>query len=312
MTLRHLRIFVAVAEQGTMHAAARALFLSQPAISQAVKELEAHYGGLLFERYGRRLRITPLGERLLGYARGLLAEADRVERGMAAAGGQALLRLGAPPSLAEQMLVPLVGRFERQAPVVRVEVLVDNSTVLEERLLAGRLDAALLDSDGRAGEIEQTPFYRDRLALVAAPDHPLARTAGPVSAEQLAACDLVLREEGSRPRQLLCDYLARRGLTPRIKWSSSNLHTVVQAVEAGMGVSLLSWLLVRGGIRAGTLVELPVAGLGEERDITLATRRQQAGSPALEAFAAFCRKEAQNPRRPETGDGMIAREEAYR
>ena len=231
---------------------------------------------------------------------------------MAAAGGQALLRLGAPPSLAEQMLVPLVGRFERQAPGVRVEVLVDNSTVLEERLLAGRLDAALLDSDGRAGEIEQTPFYRDRLALVAAPDHPLARTAGPVSAEQLAACDLVLREEGSRPRQLLCDYLARRGLTPRIKWSSSNLHTVVQAVEAGMGVSLLSWLLVRGGIRAGTLVELPVAGLGEERDITLATRRQQAGSPALEAFAAFCRKEAQNPRRPETGDGMIAREEAYR
>ena len=126
-------------------------------------------------------------------------------------------------------------------------------------------------------------------------------------------CDaLVLREEGSRPRQLLCDYLARRGLTPRIKWSSSNLHTVVQAVEAGMGVSLLSWLLVRGGIRAGTLVELPVAGLGEERDITLATRRQQAGSPALEAFAAFCREEAQDPRRPETGDGMIAREEAYR
>ena len=78
MTLRHLRIFVAVAEQGTMHAAARALFLSQPAISQAVKELEAHYGGLLFERYGRRLveeerswrgeereLLAPLGE-LLG------------------------------------------------------------------------------------------------------------------------------------------------------------------------------------------------------------------------------------------------------
>ena len=246
MTLRHLRIFVAVAEQGTMHAAARALFLSQPAISQAVKELEAHYGGLLFERYGRRLRITPLGERLLGYARGLLAEADRVERGMAAAGGQALLRLGAPPSLAEQMLVPLVGRFERQAPGVRVEVLVDNSTVLEDRLLAGRLDAALLDSDGRAGEIEQTPFYRDRLALVAAPDHPLARTAGPVSAEQLAACDLVLREEGSRPRQLLCDYLARRGLTPRIKWSS------LQSAHGGAG----------GGGWHGGLAAVLAAGAG--------------------------------------------------
>mgnify|MGYP002554487785 FL=1 len=76
MTIRHLRIFAAVVDCGTMHAAAQKLYLSQPTITQAVKELEEHYGCLLFERYGRRLMITPAGQELLGHAREVLAVCD--------------------------------------------------------------------------------------------------------------------------------------------------------------------------------------------------------------------------------------------
>lgn len=80
MTIRHLRIFAAVVDCGTMHAAAQKLYLSQPTITQAVKELEEHYGCLLFERYGRRLMITPAGQELLGHARELLGVYERRNR----------------------------------------------------------------------------------------------------------------------------------------------------------------------------------------------------------------------------------------
>ena len=82
MTVRHLRIFAAVVDCGTMHAAAQKLYLSQPTITQAIKELEEHYGCLLFERYGRRLMITPAGQELLGHARELLSVYERMERSM--------------------------------------------------------------------------------------------------------------------------------------------------------------------------------------------------------------------------------------
>ena len=137
MTIRHLRIFAAVVDCGTMHAAAQKLYLSQPTITQAVKELEEHYGCLLFERYGRRLMITPAGQELLGHARELLGVYERMEQSMKQQAGQKLLRIGATVILAEQLLVPLVRAFEGQNPEVRVEVLVDNSSVLESRLLSG-------------------------------------------------------------------------------------------------------------------------------------------------------------------------------
>ena len=114
MTVRHLRIFAAVVDCGTMHAAAQKLYLSQPTITQAIKELEEHYGCLLFERYGRRLMITPAGQELLGHARELLSVYERMERSMKQNAGQKLLRIGATVVLAEQLLVPMVQAFEAQ------------------------------------------------------------------------------------------------------------------------------------------------------------------------------------------------------
>lgn len=179
MTVRHLRIFAAVVDCGTMHAAAQKLYLSQPTITQAIKELEEHYGCLLFERYGRRLMITPAGQELLGHARELLSVYERMERSMKQNAGQKLLRIGATVVLAEQLLVPMVQAFEAQNPEIRVEVLVDNSSVLESRLLSGELDAALLDSAGRSSEVQLRPFLREKLVVAAAPFHPLAQCTAP-------------------------------------------------------------------------------------------------------------------------------------
>ena len=288
MTIRHLRIFAAVVDCGTMHAAAQKLYISQPTITQAIKELEEHYGCLLFERYGRRLTITPAGQELLGYARELLSGYERMERSMQEQAGHRLLRVGATLILAEQLLVPMIRAFESRYPEIRVEVLVDNSSVLESRLLSGELDTALLDAAGRSGEIRTDPFLRDHLVVAAAPFHPLAALPRPVTARQLAECDFIMREEGSMPRRRLAAFLGKYGLTPRIKWSCTNLHTVVQAVEAGMGVSLLSSVLVQEEMTSGALREIPVEGLSVTREISLAVRRGRSEYGPLEQFLEFC------------------------
>ena len=288
MTLRHLRIFAAVVDNGTMHAAAEKLFISQPTITQTVKELEEHYGCLLFERFGKRLVITPAGQELLEHARSLLAEFDRLEQAMVGLSNLELLRIGATISVGEQLLVPLITGFEARHPEVRVEVAVDNSENLRGLLASGALDACIMDGTDRCGDLVLLPFYRDRLTLVAAPGHPLAGVEGVITPEQLSQYDFVMREEGSVPRRMVSAYFGRYGLIPKIKWSCSNLHTVIQAVAAGQGVSLLYSVLVQKEIDAGQLVEIPLPELGEERDIALAMHRNKARGKVLEQFIGYC------------------------
>ena len=289
MTIKHLRIFVAVVDNKTMHAAAEKLFISQPTITQTIKEMEEHYGCLLFERFGKRLVITPVGRELLGYARGLLAEYERMEQAIVSLGNLELIRVGATISIGEQMLVPLITEFETMHPKVRLDVVVDNSENLLGRLASGRLDVCVLDGTDRGDEMVLLPFHRDRLTLVAAPGHPLSEEAF-ITPEQLAQYDFVMREEGSVPRRLLTAYFGRYGITPRIKWSCANLHTVIQAVAAGQGISLLYSVLVQKEIDAGVLVEIPVPELSGERDIALAIHRHKARSQALEHFIEHCRQ----------------------
>ena len=236
--------------------------------------------------------ITPAGQELLGHARELLGVYERMEQSMKQQAGQKLLRIGATVILAEQLLVPLVRAFEGQNPEVRVEVLVDNSSVLESRLLSGELDAALLDAAGRSGEIQLRPFLREELSVAAAPFYPLAQCPAPVTARQLAECDFIMREEGSMPRLRLAAFLGQYGLTPRIKWSCTNLHTVVQAVKAGMGVSVLSPVLMREELAAGTLREIPVEGFAETREISVAVRRGRSDYAPLERFLDFCQEQS--------------------
>ena len=184
--------------------------------------------------------------------------------------------------LAEQLLAPMVQAFEAQNPEIRVEVLVDNSSVLESRLLSGELDAALLDSAGRSSEVKLRPFLREKLVVAAAPFHPLAQCTAPVTARQLADCDFIL----------LAAFLAQYGLSPRIKWSCTNLHTVVQAVQAGMGISVLSPVLMREELAAGTLREIPVEDFAEVREISAAVRRGRSDYAPLERFLDFCQEQS--------------------
>ena len=137
MTFRHLKIFIAVAQTGSMSAAARELYIAQPTVSQVIAEIENEYGIRLFERLSRRLYITREGRQLLDYARHITALFEEMERDLHYASRNRTLRVGATITVGSCVLPALVARFEAENPSDTVEVLVDNTRVIEEKILSG-------------------------------------------------------------------------------------------------------------------------------------------------------------------------------
>ena len=283
MTIRHLRIFAAVVDCGTMHAAAQKLYLSQPTITQAVKELEEHYGCLLFERYGRRLMITPAGQELLGYARELLSLYERMEQSMRQEAGRKLLRVGATAILAEQLLVPMISAFERQNPEVRVEVLVDNTQVIVEKILSSELDFGLVEGTVNSADLLSRPVLEDELVLICGAGHPFAaRESVPLA--DLEGQAFVLREPGSGTREQLEAALKSRGITVRAKWVCHSADSILEAVAQGQGLSVLSRRLAEQALSTKKLRILPLRDAELCRTFNLVYHRNKFLSEPVQAF----------------------------
>ena len=289
MTLRHLRIFTAVVDCRTMHQAAESLYLSQPGISQAIRELENHYQVRLFERYKKKLILTADGEKLLKHCRVLLAEYDSLEQVMKEAREIPVIRVGATVSVGEEILVPMISAFEQEYPAIRAEVTVNNTEYVEECILNGRLDMGLIEGQVVSSDVELVPFYQDRMLVVAAPGNPLAGEQE-VTPEQLSQFDIITREQGSQARNVLLNMLHDQGINVHIKWNCTNVHTIKQAVMAGQGIALLSSLVVEQEVTEGSLCVLKVKGLNGHRVIHMAQHREKYRNEALEAFWEFCGK----------------------
>ena len=154
MTLRHIRIFWEVCQQGnSITRAAHSLYMTQPAVSQAIRELEEHYGLRLFERYSRRLYITPTGQRLYQHAGQLLQQVARMEKSLQSDEDGGPLRVGATVTIGSQFLPCYVDAFHSLHPQTRVQVRVNPGDTLEQQLLHNQLDLALIESGVSAPEL---------------------------------------------------------------------------------------------------------------------------------------------------------------
>ncbi len=287
MTIRHLRVFIAVAETERMSAAARRLYVAQPTVSQTVAEIEAHYGVRLFERLSKKLYITPEGARLLGYARHIVALFDEMEQSLQQASDRPSLKIGATMSVGGSILPELVSRYETGEGGFRAEVYVDNSREIETRLLRSRLDVALVEGRVKSAELLVRPVIRDELVLLCAPGHPFAGRAS-VKPEELIDQPFILREEGSGTRELFEIGLASVGISVERKWVCHTADAILRAVEAGQGLSVISRRLAAEAAAAGRVHMAAVEGLDLTRAFSLVYHKDKFLSPALLAFLEVC------------------------
>jgi molybdate transport repressor ModE-like protein len=287
-TLQALAIFAEVAKHGTMTAAAEAAGISQPAISAQVKALERFYGTRLLERDGRGSAPTAAGRLVADYAVRVLALVDELRRGVADLEGLTAgeLIVGASSTVGEQLLPTYLGQFHAAHPQVRLSVRIGNSAEISARVAARELDFAIVGEEPRDGELFAQPVLEDRIVAFLAPGDPLLREA-PVGPLALRGRQFVMREVGSATRALAERCLRETSCNPGHVIELGSNEAVKRAVEAGLGIGLLSTYTIEAERLAGLLADLPVVGWTCRRSFWLIRRRDRVLTRAEEAFLAL-------------------------
>lgn len=199
MNLRQLEVFRAVCEQGGFTRAAQSLYMTQPAVSHVIAELEKEAGCPLFDRISRRIYLTEAGRIFLEKARQILELHEELSAGFPALTGQAPLRIGSGITIANFHLPTILRRCRRLDGFPSVRVTVDQAGRIEEALLNSELDVALIEGVVRHPHLIRQPFSSYDMAAFCAPSHPLA-TRSPLSLDDLLTAELLLREPGSAIR----------------------------------------------------------------------------------------------------------------
>jgi DNA-binding transcriptional LysR family regulator len=286
-TLRQLRTFAEVARRQSFTAAAKALHLTQPAVSMQVRQLEDAAGLPLVEQFGRRIHLTEAGRELLAYASGiaeLLREAEDAMKALQGIGGGELSI--AVTSTAKYFAPRLLAEFRRRHAEVRLRLAVSNREAVVRALTDNTVDLAVMGRPPRGLDTEAAAFAKHPISVIAAPDHPLAgRRRLPL--EALAGETFIIRERGSGTRAAMEHVFAERGFKASETLEMSSNETIKQAVMAGMGIAFLSTHTIGLELRAGRLALLAVNGLPVMREWYVIHRRGKRLSPAAQAFKSF-------------------------
>lgn len=290
MTLRHLRIFVAVCDYKTITKASEALYIAQPSVSLAISELEEYYGVRLFDRISRKLYLTESGEQVLAYARHITALFDQMEKSVKNAEASGMIRVGASVTIGT-CLLPLYAKiFEETFPHLSLSATVENSDILEKMVLANKLDLALIEGVPRSDQLIVSPFLDDELVAICGTDNPLGQNKE-VSAEELISEPLILREIGSGTRQLFDNAMMLHNLPVKPHWECISTQAIVNAVMMNIGISVLPARLVNEEINSGKLLKIPVKDLQLKRKFSIIYHKNKYLSSALQSFIEICRKQ---------------------
>jgi len=274
-TFRQLEHLVLLAEHGHFGRAATACHVTQSTLSASIKELEHILQASLVDRTKRRVLLTPLGRDIVERARRILREGeDLVEAARAESEPlSGTLRMGVVPTIGPFLLPNILPRLRRAYPALRLYLVEDLTSRLVEELHAGRLDILLLALPYDCGNVEVRALFQDPFKVALPRGHPLAG-GKTVDLEQLRHTGLLLLREGHclREQALAACRLADRKQIEAVE--ATSLHTLVQMVDNGFGVTLLPQLAIDGGILSGTtLAVLPAAGEPPSREIGLVWRR---------------------------------------
>lgn len=263
-TLKQLQTFIAVAEYKKMSEAAKRLYVSQPTVSQTIADLESEYGVTLFERFPKELKITPAGQSFLASAQEIIATYNNLEQNMKNIHAMRQLRIGATLTIGNTILASLVKNLVEMHPDIDVTVYVDNTHVIEHRLIHNELDIALVEGVIVREEIITEPVIEDSLCLFCSPDHPFAKKKS-ISTEELRGADFIMREQGSGTRALFENIMRTNHISYRAKWECNSGAAIIDAVRNNMGLGVLSHRCVDEFAKKGDIHVCPLDDISMKR-----------------------------------------------
>jgi DNA-binding transcriptional LysR family regulator len=288
VNLHHLKVFLAVAEAGSISAGAARLHISQPAVTREIRDLEASLELRLFDRQARGVRLTEGGRRLHDYARRIFALEQAAERDLRdfAQLEQGELHLGASATLGAYLLPPLINRFRALHPQIFVGLEVSNTEAVTRQLDEGRISLGFVEGPFARADYDHRLLARDALLPVVAPRHPLARGER-LQAADLQAYPLYMREPGSGARASVEQAYRAHGLEPSAGMAIGSTEALKRLLADGQGIAWLSQRVVERELASGELRRLAVADLQIERELHVLWRPGASLSPAPAAFLAW-------------------------
>lgn len=301
LEIRHLRLLLAVAEEGTLTRAANRLHVTQSALSHQLRDAERSVGKALFARGPRRMSLTGAGERLLRAARAVLDELGSAEReiGGLRAEPEGILRIATECYTCYHWLPSALADFGRTHPGVEVSIAAEATRRAASALLDGEIDLAILSDPVQNARLRLTPLFRDEFVVVLPAGHP-RRTARFFAAEDFAAETLITYAAPREELTVFREVLVPAGVRPK-RWLPMEItEAIVELVRAGQGISVMARWAAEPYAAGGRLVLRRLTEKGIHRVWNVATRRQK-NAPAY--IGEFIRALSESTRRPR---GVIA------
>ena len=288
-----LKVFCTVAETKSFSKTSEIIHLTQPAVSLQIQALEEKYETKLFDRSSSAVALTLAGETLYKYAKEILALYASAEKAIGKQTGilKGSLTIGAGSNIGNYILPTVITEFRNTHPKMKIYLLVNNTKRVIELLNAGSIDIGLVEGDISRQKITVKKLLSDELLLIVPPEHPWAKRKD-VSISELVKEPFILREAGSGTRQIIEKFLARHGITlhdMKISTILGSTEAIKDAVENGLGVSIISRWAARKENKYGTLRLLGIKEEKMVRDFSLVVNKNSVSSNSLEEFLTFLR-----------------------
>jgi DNA-binding transcriptional LysR family regulator len=293
MADRRLQVFHAVAKHLSFTKAAETLFMSQPAVTFHIRQLEEQYDTRLFDRAQGRITLTPAGQVAFEYAERILALSGELDARLRSLGADASgpLLIGASTTMAEYLLPKVMGEFKARHPAIVPRLFVANSEAVQERVAERSLDLGFIEGDSRLPTLASEHCCEDELQVVCAPSHPMAGLAS-IAPRTLTEHGYVGREPGSGTREVVDHYLGKAGLgldSLQVVMEASSPEALKGLVATGVGYTIMSRATVSKETRLGELVAIPLAPR-LLRKLSVVYPKERIRSRVVNTFIEFARE----------------------
>lgn len=286
MTIRHLKIFIAVYQLKSISQAAIKLNIAQPSISLAIKELEIHYETKLFDRISKKIYPTESGNQLYSYAIHIISLYDEMEDKIMQWDNIGTINIGSSITIGTHILPIIINNYRNSYPNLQTFVTVDNTTTIVENILNNNLDIALIEGQIKHNDIICTPFIDDPMEVIVPINHPLISFKS-VSLQQISNYPFLTREKNSVTRKLIDSYFATNQINIKPSWESSSNQALIKAIENNLGIAILPYKLIKKDLEHAHVAQIaldqPIV-----RQLNIIHHRRKYITKNLQAFIDIC------------------------
>ena len=238
MNIRQLTIFITVCQYGSMTAAAQKLYISQPSVSNAIRDFENEYGVTLFDRSSKHLALTEYGKEVYTYGTRILSLIDDITTSISNKKINTTLRIGTGIAFGKLYLPKIIKEFQQKNPQCNFNITVDSSEILEPLLLNNEIDICIMEGTSHIPDFQHLEVYHSPIVAVCHKEHKLANCKS-VTAEMLVKENLLLREKLCPTREMVNAFFSNHNLSVTPFYESSSAFALINAVKENLGIAML-------------------------------------------------------------------------